>query len=204
MPKGGSVVCVCLACGCEFRRFPSDVRNGVNKYCSVRCVPKEVRQGTRTHGKSAHPLYTVWCSMKNRCSNPNFPMYAYYGGRGICVCTKWQGSFEEFFLWAVRAGWAPGLELDRADNDGDYSPGNCRWATRKQQMANTRKRRDAATSRFKGVSKHSQNNRWIAQIGINNRTVYIGSFVDEIEAARAYDKRAREVYGEYARTNFSQ
>lgn len=202
MPVGGSVRCVCNTCGKEYFHFPSRIKSGKGRYCSRRCVP--IAALVRTHGQSSHRLYSVWCSMKNRCGNSNFPMYGYYGGRGVSVCAEWRDSFEEFFLWAIRTGWQPGLELDRVDNDGNYEPGNCRWATRVQQMANTRKRRDAATSKFKGVSRHSQNDRWIAQIGVGGRTLYIGSFGDEVEAARAYDKRAREVYGEYARTNFNQ
>jgi hypothetical protein len=71
-------------------------------------------------------------------------------------------------------------------------------------MQNTRKRKDAKTSKFKGVSLHSQLGRWVAQIGINSKTVYIGLFDNEEDAARAYDAKAREVFGQFALTNFKE
>lgn len=149
-------------------------------------------------------LYRVWCDMKNRCHHPANAGYEYYGGRGITVCPEWVGSFETFRDWALSAGYRDDLELDRRDSDGNYEPGNCRWATRVQQMRNTRKRRGAKTSRYKGVSRHSQNGNWVAQIGINNRPVYVGSFDLEEDAARAYDAAARKVFGEFALVNFKE
>lgn len=73
--------------------------------------------------------------MLQRCTNPNDPAYRHYGGRGITVCERWQ-SFENFL---ADMGERPeGLTLDRTDNEGNYEPGNCKWATRAQQSANRR------------------------------------------------------------------
>lgn len=111
-------------------------------------------------------------------------------------------SFETFRDWALANGYSDDLELDRKNVNGNYERLNCRWATRRQQMRNTRKRTNAKTSKFKGVSLHSQNFRWIAQICVPGKSAYIGSFDDELSAARAYDAAAKEHYGEFASVNF--
>jgi hypothetical protein len=79
--------------------------------------------------------YRIWAGMKNRCLNPNNKDYARYGGRGICVCARWRESFENFL---DDMGERPdGKSIDRwPNNDGNYEPGNCRWATAKEQREN--------------------------------------------------------------------
>lgn len=87
---------------------------------------------SKTHGCS--PTYRCWYHMKQRCLNLNHPKYANYGGRGITICLRWHESFVNFL---EDMGIKPdGLSLDRVDNDGPYSPDNCRWATRMQQGSN--------------------------------------------------------------------
>lgn len=91
-----------------------------------------------THGKTETRLYHIWCTMKNRCKNPSSPKWYRYGGRGIKVCEEWQ-RFEPFYKWAIEHGYSDELSIDRINNDGNYEPNNCRWATAKEQANNKSK-----------------------------------------------------------------
>lgn len=92
---------------------------------------------SRIHGGWKSTEYTVWSGMKQRCHNPQCAHYFRYGGRGIKVCQRWKKSFAGFLQ---DVGPRPSREhsLDRIDNDGDYEPTNCRWATKDEQGLNKR------------------------------------------------------------------
>jgi hypothetical protein len=96
-----------------------------------------------THGHTIgvrSRAYAAWADMISRCTNPRIARYPSYGGRGITVCPRWHVSFEAF-LADVGEPPSPAHSLDRIDNDGNYEPGNVRWATRTEQMRNTRQNR---------------------------------------------------------------
>lgn len=129
-PKGVRWICRC-DCGTVRRVHSRCLRVGETKSCG--CLHRELlSKRSKTHGNSLDPTYTAWAGMHRRCSDQRM---ARYGGRGIRVCDEWS-DFETFRQWSYASGYAKGLSLDRVNNDGNYSPDNCRWATRKTQSRN--------------------------------------------------------------------
>lgn len=124
--------CACL-CGGEIVASHSNLRSGATQSCG--CLHRErASAANTTHGKKRSAEYVVWMGMRQRCSNPNNSRYADYGGRGIIVCERWQ-RFDHF-LADMGQRPTPKHQLDRIDNDGNYQPGNVRWATLGEQAQN--------------------------------------------------------------------
>lgn len=90
------------------------------------------------HGLSNTRLYRIWLQMKNRCYNSKTERYSDYGGRGITVCDEWKNDFKAFYDWAMLNGYRDDLSIDRINNDENYEPSNCRWATNIEQARNSR------------------------------------------------------------------
>jgi hypothetical protein len=100
---------------------------------------QRMRKSHLTHGGNGTPEYIAWKSMKARCFLPGVAQFKDYGGRGITVCAEWIADFASF-LAHVGTRPGPGFSLDRINNDGNYEPGNVRWATRLEQTHNRRPR----------------------------------------------------------------
>lgn len=121
--------CVC-ECGNETDVIGSKLRSGKIKSCG--CARVGVN---KKHGLRSHPLYSKWVNMKQRCINTNCCSYSNYGAKGISVCDRWFNSFENFYNDVID-GWRKGLHLDRIDNNGNYTPENCRWVSGKENQNN--------------------------------------------------------------------
>lgn len=132
-------------CDCgreEIRRDESLHGRSIPACCScLRDLRTCLGYGNRTHGLSKTKLYQVYRSMIRRCTVPSAAGYHDYGGRGISVCGEWTRDVYVFMSWAKSSGYRVGLSIDRINNDGNYEPANCRWATIHQQAMNKRPRR---------------------------------------------------------------
>lgn len=111
-------------------------------------------------------LRNVWKGAKKRCNNPTHYAYPQYGGRGIKLCECWN-DFENFYKWALSSGYEVGLTLDRINNDGDYEPSNCRWASWKEQGNN---RRTNTLITFNGRTQTMA--MWADELGITRHTLW--------------------------------
>lgn len=130
--KGGHVRWIChCECGNTVIVAGCDLNKGHTKSCG--CLRVDLHT---THGVYRKHLYWILRDMKRRCNDPRRSSYARYGARGIRVCPEWDDP-KAFYEWAISHGYAEGLQIDRIDNDGDYSPDNCRWITKKENLNNT-------------------------------------------------------------------
>lgn len=138
--------------------------------------------------------------MRKRCdslANPD------YGGRGIAMCDEWYRSFQVFRDWSLTNGYAEHLEIDRRDVNGNYEPSNCLWVTTQHNVQNRRRwsKRNGSSKGVYRVAVKVRGRPWIAKIGVDGKTLHLGSFTTEAEAVAAYNEAAVKHHGEFAHLN---
>lgn len=143
-------ICVCV-CGAKSVINGSDLRRGRSLQCSL-CADKErnLQHGDSRKDSKYRKLYKQWNAMKSRCNGNDPSNVKYYKEKGITYFSGWE-KYEEFKSWALANGWSPELTLDRINGNKDYSPDNCRWATRVQQQRN---RSCSIIITINGISTH--------------------------------------------------
>jgi hypothetical protein len=177
-PSGFAALAAYVRCDCGVEKVvrACGLKSGDTMSCG--CLQKEltavaIAQRSVTHGQARTGRggrtseYSIWVGMKNRCSSADIERYARYVGRGIAVCDRWRDSFEAFY---EDMGPKPSAKhsIERVDNDGDYEPGNCRWATQAEQ-ANNR-----GNSRLLRINERELTaTQWAAVSGVPAHIVFV-------------------------------
>lgn len=181
-------ICQC-DCGKQIAVDGARLRSGHTKSCG--CFSGKPLVMRRSHGNR---LYNIWAGMKYRCLTPTCPEYSHYGGRGISICSEWlnENGYENFAEWALTHGYEKSLEIDRIDNDGNYSPENCRWVPHNVNSQNR-----GRPSLQKGITlrktKHGVVYR--ASISVHNRHIHLGTYNTYEEAVEARKQAEIKYWG---------
>ena len=177
----GRITWRCLCdCGNIKDITPADLRHGGTQSCGCYRTEASKKRQTGVQKPNAikrHPMYRRWNSMRQRCNNPKVPFYKNYGGRGVKVCDTWDNSFDAF-VKDMGLPPTPNHTIDRIDNNGDYSPENCRWADQFQQHSNTRK-----SINITAFGETNPPKIWAKKLGINFQRITYAFRQGGIDAA---------------------
>lgn len=169
--KDGHRLWECL-CDCGATKIESShyLLSGKAKSCGCWSSERTImfNKETKTkHGQRYTRLYNIWHGIKRRTSNPTDAGYKNYGGRGIYMCQEWHNDFASFHAWAMSNGYKEDLSIERIDNEGPYTPENCKWVTQKDQANNRR------SSRYvEYMGKTLTLSQWATELGIPSARIY--------------------------------
>ncbi|GHV74233.1 hypothetical protein AGMMS49940_15350 [Spirochaetia bacterium] len=159
--------CLC-DCGKEAVVQGDKLKMGRTKSCGCYRAEFGSKIGSiKTHGLTNTVLFSRWHGMLDRCYREKAQNYYNYGGRGITVCNEWRNNFQAFYDWAMENGFDESLTIDRIDENGNYEPGNCRWATSGQQSIN---KRNTIILEYKGEEKTLV--EWAEQLKLSRAILY--------------------------------
>lgn len=168
--------CIVMKCDCG-AACCIESHNLFSSTQSCGCMKRErISHLNRSHGDSSHKLYDVRFAAIRRCHCQKDTAYSHYGARGISVCDEWRRSFVAFRDWALANGWKDGLSLDRIDNDGPYSPENCRFVTHKQNCNNRRSTNIiSAFGEAKSIRQWAEDDRCVVSYSTLNQRIVAGT-----------------------------
>lgn len=165
-----------FVCKCDCGNITEIRSNHVLNDNQYSCGCIKTKYADRVIGNA---IYDTWNRMMHRCYDVRHHKYPRYGARGIKICDEWKNNYDNFYKWSLDNNFQLGLSIDRIDNNGDYEPSNCRWATRKQQMRNTSRNRYIT---YKGET-HSLA-EWCEILNVKYRTastrLYRGKSLDQV------------------------
>lgn len=160
--SSGKAIWKCL-CDCGSTSLAQGYNLTIGHTSSCGCQKFESNKAIVTHGKSSTKSHAVWRRMRQRCTNPRDVGYKDYGGRGIVICDRWD-SFESFYL---DMGDPPeGMTIDRIDVNGNYEPGNCRWADDAEQSNNRR-----CVTKIEKFGRKQTISEWSKELGLSRSTI---------------------------------
>lgn len=185
-------LCKC-DCGNEVIRksgtLSDAIKNSKSSHCG--CSPARLRHGLTKANKR---LYWVWAAIIQRCENKSSKDYSDYGGRGITVCHEWRENFENFYGWALSAGYAQGLTIDRIENEKGYFPENCQWVTIKDQIRNQRK-----TVFIEWNGEKRSLSEWAERQGLSEKTLRARLFSYKWPVEKALTEKAVKGKNQHSR-----